>query len=232
MKVLRTGVLLLYYVCLYDIITWFDVSFTTYDNTSDNRQGLRFMRAPTLLRPCTSPTTFVNSTQHYEQEYAHISLPVRDVVATLDRLMLDVQRRVHPTVTIETQQSAFDYGVSLRWQSTTDQLQLQGHADQLGMFFWLTDSLGVIPWERGTTLATWVCKRMFYRDGGLRVYRHEGRNDDDNIKSTRLTTTLPVFESVPRYTAYDHLTRQPVSQRPDLIDDIVDVVQIYASALG
>lgn len=195
------------------------------------------MRAPKLLRPRPVGTTYVDTIERrnlrWQATHNPINLPVRDVVEALNQTMATVQQRVHPKVTTEVQQAPYTYTVSLRWQSPTDQLQLQGHADELGFRLRLTNSLGSLPWQRGVVLASWTCRRSDWSHsyGDLQVDRFEG-NNQGTARVTYLSTNLPAFEKVTRAATFDYPSWQRLPERPDLIADIAEVTQVYASALS
>ena len=104
------------------------------------------MRTPKLLRPSPVDETYILHTEKMSRRYPSINddihLPVREVVAALHTVMLAVQRRVGPFVTFEVAQHRYGYYITLRWQSPTEQIQLEGHADQLGLSFKLTNAFG------------------------------------------------------------------------------------------
>lgn len=191
------------------------------------------MRAPKLLRPRPDSEIFI---RHSEQASDHsrsinqdIKLPARDVVVTLREVMLAVQRRIEPLVTFEIYQNNFRYYITLRWQSSKGQVQLEGDADQLGLSFKLTSAFGpAYATKDGYRLASWNCRVSTWSERGkLNVYRLNGTVRG----STYLSTALPVFMAVERRKHHDYPSRQCGPVRSDLIDDIVTITQGYVRTL-
>lgn len=191
------------------------------------------MRTPRLL--CLRPVddTYVTSTEARRRQYscinADINLPVRDVVAALHTVMLEVQRRVGPTVTFSISQHDYGYSIAMRWSSASGQLQLEGHADELGISFNLTSAFGhTFEMDNSDKLVWWSCSRNDWMNrGDLDLYRFEG----PHRSSTYLSTSLSVFDGIKVSERHGYHSWQGEPVRPDLIDDIVKITQVYVSAL-
>jgi hypothetical protein len=192
------------------------------------------MRAPKLLRPRSIDETFVRATEEHSRHYGSvnddINLPVREVVAALQAVMLAVQQRVGPFVTFEVTQHRYGYFITLRWQSPTGQIQLEGTASQLGLSLRLTSAFGrSYELKDNDQLAWWNCSVGSWDERGkLNLYR---LGKIGVRGTTYLRTSLSVFEKIERRTHYDYPSWQREPVRPDLIDDIVEVTQVAVSAL-
>lgn len=191
------------------------------------------MRTPRLLCPRPADDTYVTSTEARRRQYqcvnADINLPVRDVVAALRTVMLAIQRRVSPSVTLTVSQHAYSYSIVMRWSSASGQLQLKGYADELGLSFDLTSAFGdTFDMDDSDKLVWWKCSRNDWMNrGDLDLYRFEGPHKG----STYLSTTLSVFDGIKVRDRYDYHSWQREPVRAELIDDIVEVTQVYVSAL-